>query len=153
MHWRGAQSVDQDIAEGRIVANKARIGSFDDLMSKLPPGAAPAVEPVARKLREIIIDDFPDAVEVVRLGDGAASYGVGPKKMSESHVYVMPQAEYVNLGFWHGFGLPDPDGLLQGTGAKMRHIKVRSVEDAARPAVRALVAAALADRRSALERK
>ncbi len=31
-----------------------------------------------RKLREIILDDFPEPVEVVRLGDGAASYGTGP---------------------------------------------------------------------------
>lgn len=134
------------------MATDARLGSFDDLMSELAPGTAPAVEPIARKLREIILDDFPEAVEVVRLGDGAASYGVGPKKMSESHVYVMPQAEYVNLGFWHGVGLPDPEGLLQGTGAKMRHIKVRSVEDAGSPAVATLIAAALAERRSALGR-
>lgn len=134
------------------MATDARLGSFDDLMSELSPGTAPAVEPIARKLREIILADFPEAVEVVRLGDGAASYGVGPKKMSESHVYVMPQAEYVNLGFWHGVGLPDPEGLLQGTGAKMRHIKVRSVEDAGSPAVRALIAVALAERRSALRR-
>ena len=134
------------------MATDARLGSFDDLMSELSPGTAAAVEPIARKLREIILDDFPAAIEVVRLGDGAASYGVGPKKMSESHVYVMPQADYVNLGFWHGVGLPDPDGLLQGTGAKMRHTKVRSVEDAGTPAVRALVKAALAERRSALRR-
>lgn len=134
------------------MATDARLGSFDDLMSELPPGTAAVVEPIARKLREVILDDFPDAIEVVRLGDGAASYGVGPKKMSESHVYVMPQADYVNLGFWHGVGLPDPDGLLQGTGAKMRHTKVRSVEDAGTPAVRALVKAALAERRSALRR-
>ena len=134
------------------MAPNARLGSFDDLMSELSPSTAAAVEPIARKLREIILDDFPEAIEVVRLGDGAASYGVGPKKMSESHVYVMPQAEYVNLGFWHGVGLPDPAGLLQGTGAKMRHIKVRSVDEAGSLAVRALVAAALAERRSSLGR-
>jgi hypothetical protein len=132
------------------MASEARLGSFDDLMSELSPGTSPAVELIARKLREVILDGFPEAVEVVRLGDGAASYGVGPKKMSESHVYVMPRAEYVNLGFWHGVGLPDPEGLLEGTGAKMRHIKVRSVEDAGSPPVRALVAAALAERRSSL---
>ena len=132
------------------MASEARLGSFDDLMSELSPGTSPVVELIARKLREVILDGFPEAMEVVRLGDGAASYGVGPKKMSESHVYVMPRAEYVNLGFWHGVGLPDPEGLLEGTGAKMRHIKVRSVEDAGSSPVRALVAAALAERRSSL---
>jgi len=124
------------------MAASARLGSFDDLMREMPPDTAATVEPIARKLRAVILDDFPEAVEVVRLGDRAASFGVGRKKMSESHVYVMPQAAYVNLGFWHGVGLPDPAGLLQGTGAKLRHVKVRSVEDAGSPAVRALVAAA-----------
>jgi hypothetical protein len=57
---------------------QVRLGSFDDLMSELSPGTASAVAPIARKLREIILDDFPEAVEVVRLGDGAASYGTGP---------------------------------------------------------------------------
>jgi hypothetical protein len=137
---------------GNAVATDARLGSIDDLMRELPAGTAAVVEPIARKLREVILDDFPEAIEVVRLGDGAASYGVGSKKMSESHVYVMPQADYVNLGFWHGVGLPDPDGLLRGTGAKMRHMKVRSVEDAGTPSVLALVKAALAERRRALGR-
>ena len=125
----------------------ARLGSFDDLLSER---AAPPEAEIARALRAVILDGLPDATEVVRLGDGAASYGVGPKKMSESHVYVMPKAGYVNLGFWHGVGLPDSEGLLEGTGKKMRHAKVRSLEQASGAAVRGLIAAALAERREAL---
>ena len=130
----------------------ARLGSFDDLLSEACAAAAPHVAPTARALREVVLADFPDAVEIVRLGDGAASYGVGPKKMSESHVYVAPKTAHVNLGFWHGVALPDPAGLLEGTGKRMRHVKVRSVEDARRPEIAALVAAALAERRTALDR-
>lgn len=129
-----------------------RLGSFDDLMRELPKGTAAAVEPIARALRAMILEGFPEAVEVVRLGDRAASFGVGPKKMSEAHVYVIPQAAYVNLGFYHGAALADPAGLLEGTGARLRHVKVRSVEAARNDAVRALVAAALAERRAALGR-
>lgn len=128
----------------------ARLGSFEDLISELPAGTSSSVEPISRRLREVILEGFPEAVEVVRLGDRAANYGVGPKKMSESHVYVMPQQEYVNLGFYHGAELPDPEGLLEGTGAKMRHVKVRSVEDAGSFAVRSLIAAALEERRTEL---
>ena len=124
----------------------ARLGSFDDLLAD----AALPVASIARALRTVILDGLPDATEVVRLGDGAAAYGVGPKKMSESHVYVMPKRDAVNLGFWHGTAIPDPDGLLEGTGKRMRHVKVHSVAEAESPAVRALVAAALAERRSTL---
>ena len=134
----------------KAVKSKARLGSFDDLMSEQSENIEAQVEPIARRLKEVVLADFPEAIEVVRLGDCAASYGVGEKKMSEAHVYIMPKARYVNLGFYHGVGLPDPDGLLEGTGKKLRHIKVRSLEDANKPAVYALIVAALAERRAAL---
>ncbi len=126
--------------------------SFDALLAQLSTKTAPAVAEIARRLRQIVLDDLPEAVEVVRLGDKAACYGLGPKKMSEAHVYIMPQAQYVNLGFYHGVGLPDPAGLLEGTGARLRHVKVRSLEDAEDAALRALVTAARNERRATLGR-
>ncbi len=89
-------------------------------------------------------------MEVVRLGDGAATYGVGPRKMKEGYAYIMPHKNWVNLGFYQGAVLADPAGIMEGTGKKLRHVKVRSVEDAGRPEIRALVVAALAERRQAL---
>ena len=38
---------------------------------------------------------------------------------------------------------------MEGTGAKMRHVKIRTEQDADSPALRALIAAALAERRQA----
>lgn len=35
----------------------------------------------------------------------------------------------VNFGFWRGADLTDPDGALEGTGDRMRHVKIRSAED------------------------
>jgi hypothetical protein len=101
-------------------------------------------------LREIVLDVHPDTVEVVRLGDRAATYGLGPKKMSEGYAYIMPHKKWVNLGFYMGAFLPDPVGIMEGTGKKLRHVKVRSVEDAGRPEIRALIEEALAERRQAL---
>lgn len=126
--------------------SKARLGSFDDLLKD----ASLDVKAVAQKLREIVFADLPDATETVRLGDGAATYGPGPKKMTESHVYIMPKENYVNLGFFHGSSLEDPAKLLEGTGKKMRHVKVRSLEAAENPALRSLISEALAERKTAL---
>ena len=128
--------------------SKAKLGSFDDLMDI----TVPALQPVARRLREIIVDVDQDFVEVVRLGDRAATYGVGPKKMSEGYSYILPHAEWVNLGFYKGAILPDPAGLMEGTGAKMRHVKVRSVGAAERPEIRRLIEKALSERKQALGR-
>jgi hypothetical protein len=39
--------------------------------------------------------------------------------------YVNAFKAHVNVGFFHGAGLTDPAGLLQGTGKYMRHVKVK----------------------------
>jgi hypothetical protein len=127
---------------------ETKYGTFEDLMEI----ASSEMRPIAQRLREIVVEVDPDTVEVVRLGDRAATYGVGPKKMSEGYVYVMPHQKWVNLGFYKGADLPDPAGLLEGTGKKLRHIKVRSMEDAERPEVHMLIKEALTERRQALER-
>jgi hypothetical protein len=62
----------------------------------------------------------------------------------------MPHKNWVNLGFYKGADLPDPSGLLEGTGKKLRHVKVRSLEDAEKPEIRRLIEEALAERTSAL---
>ena len=126
----------------------AKIGTFDDLLA----ATEERLRPILHALRQTIRDIHPEACEVVRLGDGAANYGVGPRKMLDGYAYLMPQRAWVNLGFYQGVGLPDPERLLDGAGAKMRHVKVRSLDDARRPALRALVAAALAERRAAVGR-
>jgi len=43
----------------------------------------------------------------------------------EPFCYVVGYAKHVNLGFCEGTGLPDPEGLLEGTGKTMRHVKLR----------------------------
>ncbi len=127
---------------------ETRFGTFDELLAQ----SAQVLRPVATRLREIILEVHPDAVEVVRLGERAATYGLGSKKMSEGYCYVLPYTSWVNLGFLQGAGLPDPEGLLEGTGAKLRHVGVRSLEASENPALRSLIEAALAERRAALGR-
>ncbi len=125
----------------------ARIGSFEDLLSLTEE----PLRPVISALREMVLDVHPGSCEVVRMGDRAATYGVGPRKMIQGYAYILPHSAWVNLGFYRGSGLPDPEGLLEGTGARMRHVKIRSLDDAQRPALRSLVAAAYAERRDALQ--
>lgn len=127
---------------------ETRFGTFDELMADTEP----ALRPIAQRLREIVFEVHPDAVEVVRLGDRAATFGLGPKKMSEAYCYVLPYKGWVNLGFFAGAELPDPDRLLEGTGARLRHVKIRSLDAAEVPAVRALIEVALEERALALGR-
>jgi hypothetical protein len=123
---------------------KAAQGTFDELLA----GVEPDLAAIARRLRAIIRTVDANAVETVRLGDNAATYGVGPKKMTDGYAYIMPMRGYINLGFYQGALLSDPKRLLEGTGKGLRHVKIRSLSEANRPPVRGLVAAALARRRS-----
>ena len=59
--------------------------------------------------------------------------------------YVNAFTSHVNVGFFKGAELPDPAGLLQGTGKSMRHVKLRPGEPGDENALRALIAAAWAD--------
>ena len=127
---------------------ETKYGTFAELIDI----AVVELRPLLERLREIILEIDPAAVEVVRLGDRAATYGLGPKKMSEGYVYIMPHSKWVNLGFYKGADLPDPERLLQGTGKKLRHIKVHSLAEAERPAVYTLIKEAQRERREALGR-
>ncbi len=122
----------------------AKIGTFEDLLEITEEG----LRPIVTALREVIVAVDPDTCEVVRLGDRAATYGVGPRKMIDGYTYILPHKRWVNLGFYQGAELTDPEGLLEGTGAKMRHVKVRRAEDAMRPEVRALVVGAMERRKA-----
>jgi hypothetical protein len=130
------------------VETDTRLGTFDQVIM----GFVPDVQKIARRLRALIESVHPEATEVPRPGERTAGYGVGPKKMSETYAYIAPQREYVNLGFYHGAELPDPDEMMEGSGKQLRHVKIRAIEDAGQPALRHLVEAALLERRTALNR-
>ncbi len=59
--------------------------------------------------------------------------------------YVNAFTAHVNVGFFCGAELPDPAGLLEGTGRFMRHVKLRPAREVDERAVTALIHAAYVD--------
>lgn len=59
--------------------------------------------------------------------------------------YVNAFRRHVNVGFFQGATLPDPAGLLQGTGRFMRHVTLRPGHTADASALTRLIEAAYAD--------
>lgn len=121
------------------------IGTFEDIVA-----LAPTHEALLRRLRAMAMELHPGLVEVARPGDRAVSWGWGPKKMSEAYAYALPYTGHVNLGFYRGAFLPDPASRLKGTGAALRHVSLKTVEELSDPAIRALMLAAREERRVAL---
>ncbi|HET9277785.1 MAG TPA: hypothetical protein VFN95_06350 [Flavitalea sp.] len=54
-------------------------------------------------------------------------------------LYSSSAKGYVNFGFFFGVDLPDPTGLIQGEGKRIRHVKIFSIEEAKNPALLKLV--------------
>ncbi|MBX3275535.1 MAG: DUF1801 domain-containing protein [Sandaracinaceae bacterium] len=130
--------------------NRAKAGAKTGTLEELLEASAPGVRPLLLEARRLVRELHPEVDEEVRLGDRAVSWGLGPKKMTEGYAYVMPHATHANLGFYQGALLDDPAGLLEGTGKRMRHAKLKTVEDVER--CRGLLVAALEERRRALGR-
>jgi hypothetical protein len=66
--------------------------------------------------------------------------------------YVNVFRAHVNVGFFQGANLQDPKGLLQGTGKRMRHVKLGPDRELDAAALSALVAAAYVDIKQRLAR-
>lgn len=66
--------------------------------------------------------------------------------------YVNAFRAHVNVGFFRGAELQDPDGLLEGAGRFMRHVKLAPGRGVDESALRRLIEAAYADMRRRLER-
>ena len=105
-------------------------------------GYPPPVREIAVKAREVILSVMPNATEKVYPGWKVIQYGTAAD-MKSVFAAISPQRERVNLGLANGVDLPDPDGLLEGDGKAIRHVKLTSPEAAGAPAVRELIRGAL----------
>lgn len=65
--------------------------------------------------------------------------------------YVDAFTAHVNVGFFHGAELHDPNSLLEGTGRFMRHVKLRSEGAVDATALTKLINTAYADMKGRLE--
>jgi hypothetical protein len=115
-----------------------------DAIDEFLAGYPPAMQAVGQELRAMMRAAMPpQAHEILYAEQNHIGYTV-TESMRGGIGYICPMQEYVRLGFYYGGALDDPEHLLEGTGKRMRHVKVRSLAEAQRPAIRHLVTAAWA---------
>lgn len=104
------------------------------------------------------IDTQPDALAAIarRWFSRIRASGVGVRELMHDgcatacvhdapFAYVGVYTAHVNVGFFQGASLPDPSGLLEGQGKRMRHVKLRPGSGTDPAALEQLIAAAYAD--------
>ncbi len=110
--------------------------SWDDLLAERTPEVAEA----ARAVRREVAAALPDAHVEYDPGNLLLAVGLSPR-MRDLLFAIIPHSKHVNLQLADGADLPDPAGIVEGTGKRIRHVTVRSAEGAAAPAVRDLIRA------------
>jgi hypothetical protein len=112
--------------------------TIDELLA----GYSPEVRDLALRACDLVRSVLPDAVVKVHPGWKNIMFSTGPR-MGDMVVAVMPLRARINLHL-AGADLPDPAGLLEGTGKMGRHVKVASPAMLENPALRELLLAAVA---------
>jgi hypothetical protein len=95
----------------------------------------------ALQLREIVLANFPGVIEQLDVPAKMVAYCYG-QKYSELICVIIPSKKGLKLGFNQGSKLPDPSGLLQGTGKISRYVEI-SGKDIKSAALKKLLANAL----------
>jgi hypothetical protein len=115
-----------------MARQKARKGeTVDGYLARLEGNAGDC----AREAAKVIRAQLKGATESIKWG--------WPFWTGRKHICaIMALSDYVNIEFFRGMELPDPDGLLEGTGKLLRHVKIRKPADARRKVLAALLKAA-----------
>ena len=95
---------------------------FDDWLEEQPTESHQLI----RDIRDTIIASGHDFQEGIKWG--SPCYWL-PEISRRTICWIQPHKDYVRLGFFNGATMPDPENLLEGTGKKLRHIKVHNLTD------------------------
>ncbi len=96
----------------------------------------PELGKVVRALRSFVRRIVPGVKETVN------AWGIPTFEAPDPFCFYMVGKNHVTFGFHVGTSLKDPEGLLEGTGKNIRHVKLRDEESLEQKGLRELVLAA-----------
>ena len=102
--------------------------TVDEYVAGLAGWQAEAVSAI----RQIVREAAPKATEAYKWAQPVYEEN-GP------FAWIKAYKSYINFGFWRGTQLTDPQGLLLGDGDRMRHVKIASLADLNKPALKRFV--------------
>jgi hypothetical protein len=77
---------------------------------------SPAHVAIAERLRTLVLDAVPDAIERVRPGWRLIGYDLPVRSRGAMFAWVWLEPEHVHLGFPRGVQMDDPGGVMKGAG-------------------------------------
>jgi len=96
----------------------------------------PAIRDLALEARELVLRVLaPSNESILDVYVLALNYGFS-ERMKDQVVYIGVYTKHINLGFYWGARMDDPESVLEGSGKQLRHIKIRSQADLGTPVIR-----------------
>ncbi len=103
--------------------------STDSRFDEILAARSAEVASLARRVQALVRDTLPDLDWVPNHGQEGIGFGVDQYGHDGWGVGVIGVAKnWVTLGFMRGAQLPDPHGIVEGTGRNVRHVKVRTAQ-------------------------
>jgi len=93
----------------------------------------PGLKEVVVAVRRLVKKTVPAAAEAVN------PWGVPVFEVNGTLCFLMVGKQHVSLGFAQGTSLPDPAGLLEGTGKNIRHVKLKTADQVRNPHLENLI--------------
>jgi hypothetical protein len=91
---------------------------------------------IVLRARALLLKHIPGTVETPDGNDLGYGYNRGYRGL----LFVLsPHARHVTLGIYDGAKLPDLQGLMEGRGARHRHVKLRDESDLENPTLLELI--------------
>lgn len=101
----------------------------EEQLSKLLQGRRNEVREAYLEAHRLILETLPDVNYTTDITDGMTSYGVRQYGYNGWGMAALaPHTNWVSLHFMRGTSLDNPEGILEGSGKRMRHVKLRSSE-------------------------
>ena len=82
----------------------------------------------ALKLRQLLLTNLPEVIEQIDIPARMIAYCYGQRYI-DMICAIIPSKKGIKLGFYKGNELPDPSGLLKGTGKISRYVEIKSEKE------------------------
>ena len=96
-----------------------------------------------RDIRKLVLQACPTCNELLYHTHALSSVYSLSDKLKHAFCHIPVYSNHINLGFNLGADLDDPEGILSGSGKKIRHVSIRESSDLSHPAIARLIADAV----------
>ena len=96
-----------------------------------------------RDTRQLVLQACPACNELLYHTHALSSVYSLSDKLKHAFCHIPVYSNHINLGFNFGSDLDDPEGILSGSGKKIRHVAIRESSELSHPAIARLIADAV----------